>query len=832
MNIPLGINNVTCRNRADEPMTFAVFSSLSALIAGAAPNVRSTVYGVAGCDLMRTEDDGPVSGSVGRGPRAWAMLAVLSSAELALIDSDAFDVRPFTTLSLLLSTAPKPGMRATAVDAPGSMLFEVGGKWGGYAGVFADLLTLTAAMLALAPGSTGTTAAGVAYIVTASGAIAAIGGGGSTSSTVYDVVVFGATPGGIMAAIRAARCGASVALVEPEEKIGGMVTGGIQYTDLAVGYSTSMICGLADEFYDRICGYYAGYKTKLKLMRNTQYYTELWVADRFLKSMLADAKIVPVVNAQLVSVAVGGGKITSVTTTAGTFYGKTFVDGTYELDLLGNAGCTVSIGRESTALYSEAGAGVTASSTVAIDPYIIPGDSNSGLIYGVEAVLPGAVGTADTRCQAITYRVPLSTNGSAVITQPPDYDASKYEALGRLAALSGSGWTKITDACVLYQSRNAQLDLNSKGIVMSTNWIGPETTEWLTASYTRRAEIAAMVKSWIKGLLWFLQTDARIPVAMRTNVATYKWASKEFIDTDNFPTQVYIREGRRLVGDYVLTLSNISTDNNYADPIAFAYYPPDGHYCRRYAQGGGVKMEGFVAGVQPPVSKIPMRVLFPKSSEITNAVATFGVSASRAAFMSIRVEPTHMSIGDFAGAVVAMAAARGIPVQSVAYADVVPSTGFGKFFPSRPGDCLLYADNSRTADGNVTRAGTWTNDANPYLTSPCKVYRSTDAAATAKFAPTVGTTGKYSVYLKWPINGVTGTFSTVTPVTVVSAEGAMTFTLNQTGSDDGNSGDWEFLGEFTFAAGAPSAHYVQIAPDGTGTTTSVIAAVLFRKTLD
>lgn len=676
----------------------------------------------------------------------------------------------------------------------------------------------------------------------------------STAAAPIDVVVFGATPGGLAAAVRAKRNGASVLLLEPSQWIGGMLTGGIAATDAIVdsfGWTTATIPGFADEFYRRVSEYYIPNYSQFFFYKNYQYHCNLWLASRILQQVLSEEGIevrlgVELISADTTPVVLSGvstNRIASIMTSQGRIYGRQFVDATYEGDLIAAAGCTVSIGREASATYSEVGAGVTSSTAYSGDPYVVPGDAGSGLLYGLEAASPPAVGAADARVQGITFRFPFTKIGTKVAhTAPSDYDASRYEWLGRYAAISGGGWSTLNDVVTLYVLGQTSdpiypnVDVNSRG-PMSTNWVGPEATEWITASYTRRQQIQEQIRSWIMGFLWFVQTDSRIPAAVRADAASYGFPTNEFGDYDNFPPYLYFREGRRLVGDFVLTWDDIKQDNAYTDPVAFAYYSADSHSVRRYVSAGQVYTEGAMLNAPTTIgARIPMRIILPKAAEVCNLVATFATSVSRMAFCSIRMEPIHMSVGEFAGSVAALAAKRQVSVQSITWAEVAPRTTMGRYLPNHAGDVLLFADNTRTSNGTVSQSGgVWTLSSAPRWAQVSKDASCATAGATIRFAPILNTSGRYKILVHFPVvpTSVDATPATAAPVTIAHAGGTTTVPLNQRGVNAGADGNWVDLGDYLLRAnavyGSASADYVEFGTDGSGTAPTRVTGVKFQR---
>jgi hypothetical protein len=678
----------------------------------------------------------------------------------------------------------------------------------------------------------------------------------------FDVVVYGSTAGGVIAACRAAQQGAQVAMISEREHIGGMATGGITQCDTNPSYSKGLVRGLPDRYYRRLAAR-MGYSQQ-KLWNAYQYSVWPRYQLRELLSMLNEFKVMVFTNETIVSAAKTGTTVTSIITrpsptltngtvagtssgTGGIYNAKVFIDATYTGDLLAAANITTAIGRESSATYSESYGGVqnTSSSQFSgnIDPYVTPGTPASGYLPGIAEWVTanggtaGATGAASPYVQAMAYRlflvnktVAAQTPYFVTIPAPANYNAQNYELLGRQMALTGSGITTFSQIVTLYTLLgDGRFDMNNSGPV-SVDYIHPQSTEYVTATPERRLQIEYNIQQYILGLIQFIKTDSRIPAAARTDTANYGFDSREFLATGGFSPVAYVRVGRRMVGDFVFTQSyvvnDISTGQLSTDPIALAYYNLDSHCCTRQLVGGYVANEGGF-NVTPQAGNvgnyIPMRVLFPKVADCTNVMATFCVSASAAAFSSIRIEPISMTMGDAAGAIAAWAAKSKQSVQSIPYSELLDRLNFWGNQYGGVGACIS-ADQTTWTDGTVTFSGTWTavTFARAPLLAP---HRASQAVgATATFAPNLAEAGLYRVYVQYYVGDVR---TTAAPITVNHAGGTTAITLNQNAT--GQSGDWELIGEFTFKAGAPSTNTVVVGTDGTGSNYSIIAAVKWEK---
>lgn len=500
-----------------------------------------------------------------------------------------------------------------------------------------------------------------------------------------DVLVYGGTSSGIVAAIQARRMGKSVLLIEPSNHLGGLTTGGLGATDIG---NKAVIGGLARDFYHRIWRYYGSndawtFETRDQYnagnarynMRDTTMWTfEPHVATEVYQHMLDEAGIMVLLGERLDwarGVTKAGKLIETITTESGQrIRARMFIDATYEGDLMAAAGVSYHVGRESNDTYGETLNGVQPRLNVkshrfihAVDPYVIPGDPVSGLLPGIQATELPPDGSGDQCVQAYCYRVCTTDvpENRRPWPKPADYDETRYELLLRNfeAGDHRVPWNPIW-------MPNRKTDTNNN-YAFSTDFIGGSNA-YPEASYAEREQINAEHRSYQQGLFWTLANHPRVPPAVRDEFQQIALPRDEFIDNDNWPTQLYVREARRMIGAYVMTEHNCRGTELAADSVGMGAYGMDSHNCQRYVTPEGhVQNEGDVQvhGFKPyPIS---YQAIVPKADECTNLLVPVCLSSSHIAYGSIRMEPVFMILGQSAATAAALAIDANTRVQDVDY---------------------------------------------------------------------------------------------------------------------------------------------------------------------
>lgn len=508
-----------------------------------------------------------------------------------------------------------------------------------------------------------------------------------------DVVVYGGTPAGITAAIAASKEGASVILLEPGRHPGGVVSGGLGHTDIG---NPRCIGGLSREFFERIGRHYG---------RDLAWYFEPHIAEQTFTDWAAEAGVRVSYGRRLAeskdAVTKDGARIRALRTEDGaTFSAETFVDASYEGDLLARAGVPFVIGREGRNEFSESLAGVQAVPLGDWDEYrrtapphgpgysslMLPTiewykkrpnylnthqfpvkvsalDGNGMQLPGITAREPETAGTGDRKFMAYNFRLCLTKDPTnrIPISAPAAYDAKRYELLARYVAL----WPDIELRQLFHIAPmpGGKTDFNTSGPYstdhLGANWDYPEAT------YARRQEIWTDHKNFLQGMFFFLGSDPRLPAALRREASAWGLCRDEFADTGHWPRQLYVRVARRMKGAAFMTQKDVQKEVVKADSVAMGSFIIDSHNVQRVLTRDGCAVnEG---GIEVPVRpyQIPYGVLTPKKADCENLLVPVCMSASYIAYCTLRMEPVYMALGHASGLAAAQAAKARAAVQDL-----------------------------------------------------------------------------------------------------------------------------------------------------------------------
>jgi len=560
---------------------------------------------------------------------------------------------------------------------------------------------------------------------------------GATRTIQYDVAVYGGTPAGVTAAIQSARGGKKTVLLSFNQYVGGMTSGGLTATDLGRAES---IGGLALEFYNRL-----GKKSNFRPSE----------AESLFLKMLEEEGVTVLLGQPLDSVVMSGHRLLSLSMETGVrIEASIFVDSTYEGDLLAAANVSYQVGREPAAAYGESLGGqwqdvswkdVYQFCRLPISPYVDPSKPNSGLLPEISAEPAGKPGEGDYRVQSYNFRMYLSKQADRVpFPKPAEYDPNRYALLSRfLNADSRIRWTlnyttaPLTDGPV--QMRVG--DSNNAGS-FSSDYVGgnyrwpdgayeaaalselPSPRRGLQMPFRELYELReAIFQDHVKyqqGLVYFLANDPQVPNELQDRVRQFGLDPHEFHESGHWPHQLYIREGRRMVSDYVMTQSDCESKRIATDSIGLASYPMDSHFCQRVVvEENGVKTvrnEGGFGHAFPKPYPVSYRSIIPKRSECTNLLVPVCLSSSHVAYGSIRMEPVFMILGQSAGTAATLAIDGTLAVQDVSYeqlrAKLVQDGQRLSWGPNRKLEGIVVDD------ATATKSGIWqTGTLNPILGS-------------------------------------------------------------------------------------------------------------------
>jgi FAD-dependent oxidoreductase family protein len=640
-----------------------------------------------------------------------------------------------------------------------------------------------------------------------------------------DVLVYGGTSAGVIAAYTAKRYGKSVLLVEPGRHLGGMSSGGLGQTDIGNKFA---VTGLALDFYRRVgrsYGWFEAWQFEPHKAEQVfeQYADEAGVEvlfSRRLKGVRKDGTRIQAVELESAADGAGSGPLLVAA--------RQFIDASYEGDLLAKAGASYVVGREDNGVHGETLNGVQLRGRHqfpdGIDPYVEPGNRSSGLLPEITGVGVAPNGTGHRGVQAYNFRMCLcQSEGRIPIARPAAYDSTRYELL--LRRIAAERTRSLDQLFIISRMPNGKTDWNNRG-GFSTDYIG-KNWDYPDANYERRAAIWQAHEAYQKGLLYFLGHDPRVLPHLRAEMLTWGYCKDEFLDTGGWPHQLYVREGRRLVGEYVMTEHNSAGRKVVEDGIALAAYTMDSHNVQRVVVDGMVKNEGNVevggrpdddlrGAVKVEPYPIAYRSLVPKRGEVTNLLVPVALSASHIAFGSIRMEPVYMVLGQVAAVAASMAIDAGTIVQNVDVGALRRELRDNPLADGSTPEVLVDDDDQ----DRLRVTGQWTRTSPEGKFARTALRHDGEGAGEVRFLPEITKEGVYHVYLYWPRSEA---LSTRVPVVIRHAAGSDTILVNMREPDaiHGEGGglqhgivSWVRLGEFRFRPGQEA--YVAVRAGGSG----------------
>lgn len=546
-----------------------------------------------------------------------------------------------------------------------------------------------------------------------------------TKGVSASVIIYGATPAGIEAAVAAARNGASVAIYEPTNHVGGMTTGGLAKTDWrAVSLSYRMMGPATAEFMQR-----SGAKLGLsdyEAASDDQWNLPCSVFAEVFAEMIAENGIRLSTGCRVSSVEMDGTDIRRVLfdrISGGTLEvtGTEFIDASYEGDLMAAAGVTYVVGREANATYGETLNGTRTPNTYGgVDPYVVSGDSGSGLLPVIQDAAMDAAGTADARVQAYCYRLSMTNDPTwrVAIPEPETYEPLYYEFIGRRWAIAPPA--TLDDIFLRYTVHGLdgelRQDWNDSGLILDVaNWCNayPDGT-WAT-----RDALIQQYTDYTLGLFKWMQEDVRVPAGIKTELQNWGFISGEFENNGGMSPQLYVRSGRRMRGRELVIQPHITTPASYTvpDPVGYAVYGLDSHRCSLRWTGTDLQAEGNTATTIGNIAPIPRDCMLPEADECTNLQVIYCGSFTHIAYTSLRIEPVMMTMGEAAGYAAALAIANSVKSSDVTGADLLPFQLIGRVpedYLGPTGAATLPTLTTQVqALGTISTVGQWTYTSTP-----------------------------------------------------------------------------------------------------------------------
>ncbi|MBR3775026.1 MAG: FAD-dependent oxidoreductase [Alistipes sp.] len=642
----------------------------------------------------------------------------------------------------------------------------------------------------------------------------------SSPEAEYDVCVYGGTSAGVIAAYAVAKQGKKVLLVEPGQRLGGMSSGGLGQTDIG---NKQVVKGLALDFYRRVGAHYG---------RLESWIFEPSVAENIFKDYIARGNVEVLYNHRIVGVQKQGATIKSIFLEnvkgepLAEIFAKQFIDCTYEGDLMARAGVTYVVGREDNKVYGEDHNGVQMQHLHQfvdnVDPYVEKGNPASGLLWGISDAALAPTGSGDNMVQAYNYRICLTSDKDNMlpIEKPANYDSARYELLLRIIEAQKN--YDLNGYFIISPMPNNKTDINNRG-AFSTDMIGMNH-DYPEASYERRAEIIQAHKDYTLGLLWFMGNDERVPKQLRDQMLALGLPKDEYVEYGHWTPQLYIREARRMVGEYVATQANCDNIAKVDDGVGMAAYTMDSHNCQRVVivkDGKAmVKNEGNVEISGGLPYDVSYRCLTPKREECDNLLVPVCLSASHIAYGSIRMEPVFMLLGQSAAKAACLAIDGGVKVQEVDVKEIQRMYEEDPLLDGTPAD-IVVDDSSLNAPAAWTRIERNNGFGRSYL-----VLDPTSQEQALRYPFEVKTDGKYEIYTYFIRRGESSK-KTELVVSDGTAQKGVVINADEIQILGQTSGEWVSLGEYDLQSGKPG--YVEFTNKGTVTGQICADAVLLVK---
>ncbi|WP_214071763.1 FAD-dependent oxidoreductase [Mucilaginibacter sp. dw_454] len=614
------------------------------------------------------------------------------------------------------------------------------------------------------------------------------------NSSTVDVCVYGGTSAGVIAAYTAAKLGKSVVLIEPGSRLGGLSSGGLGFTDIGNKY---VVTGLARDFYRRVGQHYGKFE---------QWTFEPKVAEAIFLGYVKRGNFKVIYETRLRKVNKAGSHITNIelensvspSAPTKTIKAKQYIDCSYEGDLMAKAGVRYTTGREANSVYNETVDGVQLKDQHqfpnGIDPYKIPGKPESGLLWGISNESLAPMGSGDKKIQAYNFRICLTNDpaNKIEIARPATYDSTHYELLLRyLQAKPAKDWSAFLKPDLM---PNHKTDINNNG-PFSTDMIGMNYA-YPDGDYATRAAIIKAHEDYTKGFLYFIGHDPRMPANLRAQMLKWGYPKDEYLNSNHFTPQLYVREARRMLGAYVMTEANCLRKEVVDDKIGMGAYNMDSHNAERLVVNGMVKNEGDVQlrGINP--YPIAYRSITPKNSECGNLLVPVCLSASHMAYGSIRMEPVFMVLAQSAAVAACQAIDKNVDVQKIDIKQLQSTLVDNPLVDGSTPEILV----DDADEENIIKIGQWKRETNGGYGPSYLIDTAKNTAAEIKFIPQIKKSGNYHIYIYCPKLSHT---ASITQVQIFDGQNIAAKTINKSDVQvvGQTSGEWVSMGAQQFATG-------------------------------
>ena len=608
-----------------------------------------------------------------------------------------------------------------------------------------------------------------------------------------DVCVYGGTSAGVIAAYTARMYGKKVLLIEPTKHLGGLSSGGLGYTDIGNKYA---VTGLARDFYRKVGSHYGKFE---------QWIFEPHVAENIFNDYISRSKVDVLFEHRILEAKSEKGLIRTIslentrTSARVVVSAKMFIDCSYEGDVMSRSGVSYVVGRESNKQYGETYNGVQLRDKHqfpdGIDPYKIKGKPESGLLWGISNAKMDPAGAGDRKVQAYNFRICLTDDPANMIpiARPEGYDSSRYELLVRLMEKEPARPFNLVLKPDLMPGRKT--DINNNGPI-STDMIGMNY-QYPEASYDNRQKITKEHEAYVKGLLYFIGHSTRLPSHLGSEMKKWGYPKDEYQDNGNWSPQMYVRESRRMTGEYVMTQSNCEGRTAVDDGVGMAAYTMDSHNVQRLVVNGMVKNEGDVQVGGFPPYPISYRSLVPRAVECGNLFVPVCLSATHIAYGSIRMEPVFMVLAQSSAVAAVMAIDKKVPVQQVNVKLIQQKLKADPLADGTVAEVLVDNDDKTS----VVMTGKWMSmrGQGSYGLSFLADTTLSTKPTSAKFTPAIAKAGSYQVYVYCPRIP-----KSTSKLTLIIADGKSKrdVVINTNVKVEGQtSGEWVSAGKHNLASG-------------------------------